>query len=289
LSSSRSVVIIRVPYHVSGFWIPIYAKSVEESGSLGAGLILSRRLEALAGAGLPPNDSVSLRVATLSGLREPMGMELREPYPLGRGFGASAARALAQALAIEVARGRGSMLRAGRLAHEAEVLEGTGLGDVIAEFYGGALVVRLRPGPPGRGLVDRYPVSRKMRVVALTLGSMTTREMHRLYLERISRCGPEAYRSFLKNPGLETFVEEANRFSLCVGFASQEVRERVEAAIRRWLAQGAALGFFVKKKLLVVVLEEGIAYEVAEALRKEFKSSVWIDSIGAPGAEVELP
>ena len=286
---SEAKLIIRVPHHVSGFWIPVITNDPLSSGSLGAGLVLSRRLEAQVGIGEPPNDAVSRRVAEISGLGEPVAMRIDEGYPLGQGFGASAARALAQAIAIECTMGRGSLLKAAERAHRAELVEGTGLGDVIAEFYGGALVVRLRPGPPGHGVVDCYPVSKRIRIVALSLGAMSTREMHEKYLSRIMVCGRDSYRRFLDEPTLSRFVAEAQRFSLCVGFMDRELKERVESAIKKAVRLGASMGFFVKKRLLVVVVDESCVDEVAEALRKEFKCSVWIDRVGASGVEVERP
>ncbi|GGI74883.1 hypothetical protein GCM10007112_09580 [Vulcanisaeta souniana JCM 11219] len=43
-------------------------------------------------------------------------------------------------------------------AHLVVVSLGTGLGDVIAEYYGGGIELRLRVGAPGIGILDNRTI-----------------------------------------------------------------------------------------------------------------------------------
>ena len=77
----------------------------------------------------------------------PVRVETELLMPLGSGFGASGAGALSCAYALNGAFDLGLFAsQVGEAAHGAEVVSGTGLGDVIAQSTGG-LVVRLSPGP----------------------------------------------------------------------------------------------------------------------------------------------
>jgi pantoate kinase len=65
-------------------------------------------------------------------------VELSSDLPLGAGFGLSASCALATGYAIRnLLNLNKTDLEIARFAHQSEVLSGTGLGDVINEYYGG--------------------------------------------------------------------------------------------------------------------------------------------------------
>ncbi len=72
------------------------------------------------------------------------------PVQLGVGYGMSAALALGTALGAAVI-ARKPLIKAAQVAHAIEVRLGTGLGDVIAEYYGGGIELRLRLVPPVLG------------------------------------------------------------------------------------------------------------------------------------------
>lgn len=73
--------------------------------------------------------------------REPVEVAITSPLPLGSGFGLSGASALATAYAVN------NLLQLGKtkkrlaiLAHTADVVNKTGLGDVVNQYFGGFLL-----------------------------------------------------------------------------------------------------------------------------------------------------
>ena len=274
---------VLVPYHITGFWYPVYRGDPYRTGSLGAGLVLGTYLEAYP-CERGVRDPVVNRVLALLGVKQ--GVCFREPRPVGVGYGASAARSLAASLLVGASRGL-SFCRAAQEAHRAEVELGTGLGDVIAESVGIGLVYRVAPGAPCIGLADYVVPKGRLVVVTAPMGRMATPAMLREYASRIARLGREAYRGFMRNPSLEGFLEHARRFSRGVGFLTQELEERIQGLLRRYLAQGSIAGLYVKKRLLVVVVDPSDAEEVAEVLRRGLGSDAFIDPISSRGPAIE--
>lgn len=76
-------------------------------------------------------------------------VDLAADVPLGYGFGVSGAAALATALAVNADQGQGlTMEQAAAVAHSAEVVNRTGMGDVTGQYTGG-LVIRTAAGLGG--------------------------------------------------------------------------------------------------------------------------------------------
>ncbi len=283
-----------VPYHISGVWKPILSRNPLESGSVGIGIVLSSGVELLYGelrARRPVSklDPTSMKVLELTGTPTHFldHVEMRERYGLGQGYGASAARALALSIAIEVVRGSASFTKACEVAHVAEVLCGTGLGDVVAEAMGFGIVVRLRHGPPGRGVIECFVPRKRFGVVTASMGTMSTREMHELFGSRINRFAAKYMEQFLDSPSMDSFVEASHGFSLEVGFLPRDLDEALRNKLRPLTARGEVLGYFVKKKLLVVVCVHGAEEEVSDALRS-LNLEPRIDCVGMRRAVVEV-
>jgi pantoate kinase len=117
-----------IPHHVTGFWLPHYTENPLSTGSLGAGLLLDYAIVRFTGSGVYYNG-----VSVEDGL----GIKIHSPYPLGFGYAGSAVLNIAKHVRLH-----GLSLKAFQEAHVAEVTAGTGLGDVLAIYTGGCLVVR---------------------------------------------------------------------------------------------------------------------------------------------------
>ncbi len=281
---------IFVPYHISGLWVPIKRGSFVDTGSLGVGIVLESGVElARCPTSCVELDPTSRIAASIYGVRSDVleGYHLREAHGLSEGYGASAARTLAVAVALEIDRGLGSLCRAGEAAHIAEVAMGTGLGDVIAEFYGGGLVVRTEPGAPCRGRVDAYPI-RRYCIVTVVLRRWSTVDMLRSLWNRMTVAGRRLYEEFLSRPGIDTFLELAHRYSRELGFLTKELDDALRNALGRYLARGDVLGYFVKKALLVIVVEPSTCSEIASVLERCLGFKPSIDWVGYRGVVVEL-
>jgi len=173
----------------------------------------------------PVTRLVATRLAPL-----PVRVETELSMPLGSGFGASGAGALSSAYAINQAFGLGLLANGvGEAAHVAEVACGTGLGDVIAQNSGG-LVVRLSPGAPGLGVVDRIPVP-PLVVDCIVRGPLSTEEVlsDPGTMREVNREGERALKELLRKPTLERFVSLSWEFAKRSGLSRGWMEDVVEA------------------------------------------------------------
>jgi pantoate kinase len=157
------------PGHISGYFRSIAGKTIETTGSIGAGIVISEGVTAT----VEPSDriSISIRRKSSSGTSDEVFSEspLLEhvlehlnltasvvtecALPIGAGFGLSAAALLATLTALNHLFDRGmNSEEIAQCAHAAEVIHRTGLGDVAACQGGGRVV---RSGPGIHGLIVR--------------------------------------------------------------------------------------------------------------------------------------
>ncbi|MFN3804542.1 MAG: GHMP kinase [Pyrobaculum sp.] len=234
---------LKIPHHLTGFWLPHYDKSPVATGSTGAGLLLAEAEIELAGGEVVYNGVVVARRA---------GVQISSPYPAGYGYAASAVINIAMGVA-EVGLSPAAFVT----AHMREVLNMTGLGDVLAIYTGGCLVVRIRPGAPGVG--EAYPTPcPNVVLITVDLSRYDTRAMLTERAGAIREAGREAVAAFLKDPTFDAFLHHARQFSRRVGF------------LPRWaeLLEGApgVVGYFAKKGVLAVVAERDSWRDVARLL-----------------------
>jgi pantoate kinase len=150
------------PGHISGYFRRIEGESVAATGSIGAGIVISEGVT----ASVTPANSTSVSVnhrdeygnlVHYSPASPPIEYVLKKigvtvsvttecHLPIGAGFGLSAASLLATLTAVNRSLDLGLTPHdIAALAHEAEVIHRTGLGDVAA-CQGGGRVVRSGPG-----------------------------------------------------------------------------------------------------------------------------------------------
>ncbi len=266
------------PHHITGFFSPRPASSPREAGSVGAGLALEPSLRACLGGPAPREPPrVASRAAGLLGVP---GLEERvritAPLPPGAGYAVSAATAITVSLLAAASRGAG-YFEALEAAHIAEVVEGSGLGDVLALSCGVGLVLRLAPGAPGVGRVECYPVPRTVSILTVEAGRMDTRRMVASIPQEAFALAESLLERLAESPSIEAFTEAAWQFSLASGMASRllggERPPRVPGQI----------GVFVKKGLIVYVVESEWAWDAAKALAgKGWKPRVLEASSGPP-------
>ncbi len=286
---------LSVPLHVSGFWVPYYGPTPQLTGSVGAGLILNPSFVAEIGGNnvilngevinFPHQRTILQVTGGLGG-----GIKATAPSMLGEGFGLSAALSLAISVSSISSLGIEPLLPdAGRIAHYAEILHMTGLGDVIAQLTGGELVVRVKPGPPGIG--EAYPLREKtsgLVTVSGILKDFTTPQMLTELAPKIRSCGAEAMSMFLRDESLQNFIDVSRWFSTCTGMMNHEVVEKISEFLKPFMKAGSVLGFFVKKGLLVVISNREYSRTMVEGLKMSGVRKVNIFRIGGSGAKVML-
>ncbi len=258
---------IKVPLHITGFWKPVYTSNDLYTGSIGAGVNITQYLALIARKSKEKVFRLNNKVLTIKTLenlypllRHGVEVDAHTSAPLGAGYGLSAAIALGLSLASTIInKERITLEDAAARAHIAEVRAGTGLGDVIAEYYGG-LEVRVKPGPPGIGCVVKIPVDPMIRVVTVPLGRMDTSLMLQKYSSRHARIAIECVRELLRNPSLESFIELSNRFSR--QFFDYRHADNLLAPLHRYL-----IGYYVKKRVLTIFVERDRLGDIEDYLR----------------------
>jgi Predicted archaeal kinase (sugar kinase superfamily) len=225
-----------VPGHVTGFFSAHPAPQPAAAGSRGAGLTLSDGVEVtVVRADEAPGDGRETVVdapdaeaagsLTLNGDTTAIGpvadvldaldvrarVEVDTDLPIGAGFGVSGAAALGAALAANAAADRGrSANDLVRVAHEAEVERGTGLGDVVAQARGG-IPIRLEPGAPGYGELDAIPAH--ARVEHVTFGELSTETVLAGDTAALSEAGERALSRLRADPRLSTLMAASREFA----------------------------------------------------------------------------
>lgn len=227
-----------VPSHITGFFAAKRNDDPIKAGSIGCGLTLSlgaktnakkaNKTEIILNGQLseaPVSKYVVDRLA-----RSPVRIETQLDMPLGSGFGASGGGALGCAYALNSLFDLGLLAnQVATVAHAAEVVNKTGLGDVIAQNTGG-LVVRLLPGAPGTGKVDRIPVP-PLPIYYVVRGPISTRDVlsDPAVMKEINSAGEAAVKELLARPTLNEFMRLSSRFTKQTGLASPWVLDAIEA------------------------------------------------------------
>jgi pantoate kinase len=243
-----------VPGHVTAFFSAHPAERPAAAGSRGAGVTLtdgvtvqvsatdeagasgesvepgepagSRTVDGESGTiGAVEDVLAALGLAGDDGSPRVVDVAVETDLPIGAGFGVSGAAALGAALAANDAVDRGrSENELIRIAHEAEVGRGTGLGDVVAQARGG-VPIRLEPGAPGVGELDGIPAA--ARVEYVTFGELSTEEVLGGDTGALSAAGEDALARLRTDPRLPTMMDAARQFAREADLLVPEVAEAI--------------------------------------------------------------
>lgn len=277
---------IRIPLHITGFWKPVYTRDPITTGSLGAGLNIDSYLIAdivRSRKFMVTLNDRDLIIPTIERvykyLKKPVAIKAYTPAVLGAGYGLSAALALATSIGITVVYSlKISLEKAASIAHIAEVEEATGLGDVIAMYYGG-FEVRLKPGPPGIGEIMKIPFDPSIKIITLILGKYNTPNMLIQYGVKQYIMADKCLRELLLYPDLQYFLELSRSFTKT--FFNYSGIEKIVKPINKYL-----LGYYLKKKVLVMAVEKDYVNDVIDYIScKNIKYIV--SSINSNGLSLE--
>jgi pantoate kinase len=174
-------------------------------------------------------DAATTRAAVelLLGERKDVGIRIEQTMelPVSQGFGMSAAGALSASLAMAeiLKRPRREAVWA---AHCAEVMQRSGLGDVVGSALGG-FEARTEPGTEPYGKVERFKTGEPTDDVILAVvdeAIVTKRILQDAQQRRlIKEKGAQALAAFQQNVGLRQFCDTSRRFSI----ESRLVSERI--------------------------------------------------------------
>ena len=292
-----------VPAHITAFFVPVFHDDPLKAGSLGAGINLDKGTNVFAsietgtlerhihvafnGEPVKREEAViSYSVAEKIVPKDFMGeVEIWQyfDFPSGYGFGNSAGGALGTALALSYAFG-GTWLKAAQIAHEAEVVNKGGLGDVVAQLAGG-MEVRIKAGGPGCGVVDNL-FFEDYKVLVVPLGRLSTKEILDGEVVKVIEVeGRKSLEKLLKDPTPERLMALARAFAERTGLLTGELLElageldRVLKSPSSMIMLGKGLFALVREKELesakALLADLNVPYDVAEIHEGKPKVGRW--------------
>ena len=172
----------------------------------------------------------------LAASRFPVGtmvMDQKVDTPIGSGFGASGGSATSAVYAASAALGiRMPKDELAFFAHQAEIIEQTGLGTVSVVYRGAGAGAIITPGEPGVAKFLNVKIPRDLRIVTAYLAPYDKRDAiaSGKMSERIGSLGEQALASFIRDPTIETLASEGERFSQNLGLETPEVKKLISVA-----------------------------------------------------------
>ncbi len=169
--------------------------------------------------------------------------------PLSSGYGASAASALGTAFALNDLLGlEKSKLELFQVAHKAEVLTKSGLGDVIGLYQGG-LEIRLKEGAPGIGKTMPLKNLNGWKVATVHLGTLSTSKILSNPQKRkaVNNAGKELISKLISHPDFNNFIKLSAIFSEKANLWSVKLQKYVKNLPETVLGSQIMLGeaFFI--------------------------------------------
>ena len=144
--------------------------------------------------------------------------------PIGFGLGSSGAAALSLSFALNEAAKVGlSAEEAAQIAHWAEIVCGTGLGTVIAEYVGG-FETRTRAGAPGLGIIRKIEL-KGYKAIILCMGPISTK----LVLRGNSNIRSEWRDDTPRTVSIKDFVTMSYEFVSKMGLTKGRCKEPIKA------------------------------------------------------------
>jgi pantoate kinase len=149
--------------------------------------------------------------------------------PVKHGFGMSASAAISTVICLNHEfKLHLSYFEAMQIAHRAEILHHTGLGDVATQSMGG-FTIRLKEGALPYGIVDRIAVDSKLVMLALD-GEIETKSIitDPSYKKKIIEQGKKSFTLFLHKKRIEYAFELGVKFSKSIGLLTGEMEEIIK-------------------------------------------------------------
>ena len=248
------------PGHRTGFFaIFDEADELANRGSRGAGICLDHGVEVrvniteseeqqvrvfINGEERPALVSAEVIERLIGKKKYSVMVESTNQLPEGQGFGMSGAAALATAFAVDQALGlRKDRAELVRIAHEVEVQNRTGLGDVGPQSVGG-VVVRKSEGVPPIGELLKLKHDIREIVLCIVGDMLPTEEVlaDEALRDSINHHGIQCLERMSREPTVQCLMECSHDFAVGTDIMSHEVAEAVRAAREFGLASMCMLG-----------------------------------------------
>ena len=226
------------------------------------------------------------RLLQISGEKYEAIIEHDVDVPIGAGYGASAAGSLSAALAFSEAADLGlSVNEVGRVVHGAEIANGTGLGTVGPILTGGFILTR-KSGGPGIAVIDRLPVSQRLKVISACLGPISTKKALRSkdLRRKVNALGRETFRSIVTDLRPDNFMRASKKFAYGLGLMSPQTAQLIEL-----MEAAGAIGATQNMlgQAVHAIADEDVARRILLAVKRRFpKAQAFLSSLDFAGARL---
>ena len=212
-----------------------------------------------------------------SGIGGRVSLEQDVQTPIGGGFGASAASATSAVYAAAGALGLEKTKASLALyAHEAEIIEQTGLGTVSVIFDAAGAGAIVAPGEPGKAKFMTVDVPHGTQIITAFLAPFEKKDAlsSRAVSRRINELGHASLGAFLSDPTLENLACEGERFSAALGLESVEVKKLIGIAKEAGATHASQnmIGYAMHS-----IVPQGSSVRVAKAL-ESYSRDVRVDT-----------
>jgi len=247
------------PAHITGFFkADLESESLESKGSLGAGFSIrdgvtttvhvrksdKKDFQLKITGYKPDNTLVSEFIIKkfLDLIDENYFVDIHHDIsvPVGYGLGCSAAVALSLSLALDQALGTQlSKTQIGQIAHNAEIVCKTGLGDVLAAFHGG-FEIRTKSGAPGIGSVEKIDIEYNS-VIMICFAPISTPEFLRDKLSSINGLGGKMVHKLLVSRDTNEFQDMSLEFAKYIKVVTPKMQMVIDELQENGIKCGVAL------------------------------------------------
>ena len=161
--------------------------------------------------------------------------------PVGYGFGCSGAVALSLAIALNDAlECKLSKIQVAQVAHNVEIECKTGLGDVLASYYGG-FEIRVKPGAPGIGQVRKIDSKKKRDVIIICFNPISTKKFLNERIATINGLGGKMVNKLIESKDTEEFQDMSVKFAKYVNVITPKMNKVITILHENRIKCGVAL------------------------------------------------
>ena len=160
--------------------------------------------------------------------------------PVGYGLGCSAAVALSLTYALNSAfKTNYTKEQLGIMAHNAEVMCRTGLGDVLASYHGG-FEIRIKGGAPGIGQIKKIP-SESYSAIMICFSPISTKQFLKDRLASINGLGGKMVSKLVQTKDVDQFHDYSIEFANYVDIITPKMKIVIDDLKSNGIKCGVAL------------------------------------------------
>jgi pantoate kinase len=160
--------------------------------------------------------------------------------PVGYGLGCSAAVALSLVYALNSAfRTNYTKEQLGTMAHNAEVMCRTGLGDVLASYHGG-FEIRVKGGAPGIGQIKKIPLE-SYSAIMICFSPISTKQFLKERLASINGLGGKMVDKLIQTKSVDQFHDYSVEFANYVDVITPKMKSVIDDLKSNGVKCGVAL------------------------------------------------